>query len=123
MSDTVQSAAARLAALRFLERVQLGDLERTQRWISDAERRLSEAQARQEREAQPPPEWIVQRGVGSGPATVHTMLGAYSEVCWGLRVDHVRIRPVSREQAMRAITEEGVVPCERCRPDTALGLL
>ncbi|UQA97584.1 DUF6233 domain-containing protein [Streptomyces halobius] len=32
-----------------------------------------------------------------------------------------RSRPVSRDQAMRALTE-GVDPCALCRPDTELGI-
>ncbi|MFJ4774714.1 hypothetical protein ACIP88_37400 [Streptomyces uncialis] len=38
MSDRM----SRLVQLRFLERVQLGDLERTRRWIADEERREAE---------------------------------------------------------------------------------
>ncbi|MFD3485002.1 DUF6233 domain-containing protein [Streptomyces sp. NPDC058665] len=32
-------------------------------------------------------------------------------------------RPVSREQAIEALTQGAREPCKMCRPDTALGLL
>jgi hypothetical protein len=35
---------SRLEMLRFLERVQAADLERTRRWIAEEERRLAERQ-------------------------------------------------------------------------------
>ncbi|MCX4554349.1 MULTISPECIES: DUF6233 domain-containing protein [unclassified Streptomyces] len=36
--------------------------------------------------------------------------------------DH-RVRAISRDQAVRALGADGAVACERCRPDTVLGLL
>ncbi|MFK4225324.1 DUF6233 domain-containing protein [Streptomyces sp. NPDC019890] len=32
-------------------------------------------------------------------------------------------KPLTREQALRAITEEGITACAYCRPDTDLGVL
>lgn len=32
-------------------------------------------------------------------------------------------RPLTREQAVEALTAQGVRPCPLCRPDTALGVL
>ncbi|WP_329169396.1 hypothetical protein OG709_35700 (plasmid) [Streptomyces sp. NBC_01267] len=72
MSESL--AVDRLYALQVLERVQLQDLERTRRWIADAERQAQEEQYRLERAAQPRPEWIAQ-AVRAGPVTVHTTLG------------------------------------------------
>ncbi|MFD3416764.1 DUF6233 domain-containing protein [Streptomyces decoyicus] len=40
----------------------------------------------------------------------------------GCRSAGRRARSLSRDQAMRAVTEE-VAPCSLCRPDTELGLL
>lgn len=118
-----RSAADRLYALHCLEQVQLRDLERTRRWIEDAQRQVSEEERRLEREAQPPPEWMSEQSIGAGPPTIHTTLGDRADACWDLKVDHVKVRPILREQALRAIDEAGATACERCRPDTELGIL
>ncbi|WP_461712107.1 hypothetical protein [Streptomyces sp. DSM 41013] len=61
------SGPARLTLLRFLERVQLRDLDRTRRWIADEERR--EAERRRGIEDRPaPPAWLLERGlIGHSP--------------------------------------------------------
>ncbi|MFJ3699555.1 DUF6233 domain-containing protein [Streptomyces sp. NPDC090052] len=109
--------------LQFLLRVQLQQVEQTREWIATWERRAHEEQRRLERAAQPPPEWVAQSGVGSGPPTIHTTLGDHADTCWDAEVDFARVRPISREQALRALTVEGATPCIQCRPDTVLGLL
>jgi hypothetical protein len=86
------------------------------------ERQVGEEQRREERAAEPPPEWIAEQGVGSGPPTIHTTLGDRGDACWDIKVNHVRVRPISREQALRAIDEAGANACERCRPDAELGI-
>ncbi|MGW0188137.1 hypothetical protein ACWDV7_20530 [Streptomyces sp. NPDC003362] len=49
-----------LEMLRFLERVQVADLERTRRWIVDEERR--EAERQRGLGARPPvPDWLIER--------------------------------------------------------------
>ncbi|MGW1891347.1 DUF6233 domain-containing protein [Streptomyces sp. NPDC002004] len=111
MSD---SLSPRLALLRFLERVQLADLERTRRWIADEERR--EAETRRGSRARPPaPDWLLEYGIGEHrhPVTVHV---------GGCHMAGDRIHGVPRDQAVRAIAE-GVEACAHCRPDTELGLL
>ncbi|WP_371793760.1 DUF6233 domain-containing protein [Streptomyces sp. NBC_01471] len=95
---------------------------RTREWIEIEERRVQEERHRQERAAQPPPEWVAQNGVGSGPPTIHTTLGDSANTCWDAEVDYARVRPITREQARRALTEEGAQACIQCRPDTVLGL-
>lgn len=105
---------SRLALLRFLERVQLRDLERTRRWIAQEEQRAEVARRRADREGPPAAEWLVEHGLG-GRSPVYVHVGG----CWsGGR----RSRGVAREQALRALAE-GVQPCPQCRPDTELGLL
>ncbi|WP_371793055.1 DUF6233 domain-containing protein [Streptomyces sp. NBC_01471] len=121
--DPEPTTAERLQMLQFLLRVQLQQVEQTRRWIEAAEREVQEEQRRQERAAQPPPEWVAQNGVGAGPPTIHTTLGDSADTCWDAEVDYARVRPISREQALRALTVEGAYPCIQCRPDTVLGLL
>ncbi|MEU0691572.1 DUF6233 domain-containing protein [Streptomyces uncialis] len=105
--------AARLTQLRFLERVQLGDLERTRRWIADEERREAE-RARGVAARPPTPDWVVEGGIGAGPP-VYVHIG-------GCHMAGPRSRGVARDQAVRALVD-GVEACPHCRPDSALGVL
>lgn len=104
---------SRLDLLRFLERVQLGDLQRTRDWITAEEQRTAEIAAR--RPPAPRPEWLIQRGIDThrSPVAVHTgdcgMAGKLT-------------LPVTREQALAALGQ-GVEACGICRPDTELGVL
>ncbi|MFD4830101.1 DUF6233 domain-containing protein [Streptomyces uncialis] len=105
--------SVRLAQLRFLERVQLGDLERTRRWIADEERR--EAERQRGVDARPPtPDWVVEGGIGAGPP-VYVHIG-------GCHMAGSRVHAVPREAAVRALVD-GVEACPHCRPDTELGVL
>lgn len=105
--------ASRLDVLRFLERVQLGDLERTRRWIANEERREREQQ--RGHDARPPaPDWLLEQGIGDGPA-VYVHVGG----CWSAKK---RCRGVTRDQALRALVD-GVDACPQCRPDTELGYM
>ncbi|MEU3990062.1 DUF6233 domain-containing protein [Streptomyces platensis] len=63
----------------------------------------------------PPPDWVLQLRIdGEGqPIAVHV---------GGCQTAGRRARPISRDQAMRALTE-GLEPCGLCRPDTELGIL
>jgi hypothetical protein len=104
---------SRLEQLRFLERVQLADLEHTRRWI--------EVEARQEVERQrgaaarpPAPDWVIKQGL-DGRAPVYVHIG-------GCHMAGKRSRGVSRDQALRALVD-GVDACPHCRPDTELGVL
>ncbi|MFF5703373.1 DUF6233 domain-containing protein [Streptomyces sp. NPDC012794] len=110
MSD---SAASRLAQLRFLERVQVQDLARTRDWIA-AEERLQEAEAHRQ-PPPPPPDWLIEHGIGAGRPPVRVHLGG----CWDTRT---RCKPADQDTARRALAE-GVEACVQCRPDTALGVL
>lgn len=115
--DRPPPTASRLALLRFLERVQVRDLERTRRWIAQEERREAAERrrgARVRREELGRAEWLVERGLG-GQAAVYVHAGG----CWN---SGKRSHAVSREEARRALTE-GVPACPQCRPDTELGLL
>ncbi|MDH3038944.1 DUF6233 domain-containing protein [Streptomyces sp. TRM75561] len=108
------SGPTRLALLRFLERVQLRDLERTRGWITQEERRQAEQQ--QGAEARPaPPDWLLERGLNghSPPVYVHT------GKCWNAAK---RSRGITQDAARRALAE-GVAPCPQCRPDSALRML
>ncbi|WP_371648079.1 MULTISPECIES: DUF6233 domain-containing protein [unclassified Streptomyces] len=113
MSDSV---SPRLAALLFLERVQLDDLARTRCWIESERQRAAEEAAR--RPLPPPPDWViayVRRGAGKArlPEGVHV---------GGCSMAPGQPTAVSREQALAALAE-GAPACDFCRPDTALGML
>ncbi|MFE1558893.1 DUF6233 domain-containing protein [Streptomyces sp. NPDC058734] len=103
----------RLDLLRFLEKVQVRDLQRTRDWIATEERLLT-AQAGA-RPTPPPPEWLIEHGIGTGRPAVRVHVGG----CWDTRT---RCKPATAEAARRALTE-GVPACPQCRPDTALGIL
>ncbi|MCX5522569.1 DUF6233 domain-containing protein [Streptomyces bobili] len=105
---------SRLEQLRFLERVQLGDLERTRRWIADEERR--EAERQRGINARPPaPDWLLEMGLNreAPPNTVHV---------GGCHMAGKRSRGIGRTDALRWLAE-GIPACTHCRPDSELGYL
>ncbi|MCX4462377.1 DUF6233 domain-containing protein [Streptomyces sp. NBC_01728] len=105
--------ASRLEMLRFLERVQLADLERTRQWIAAEGQR--EAERRRGEQARPPePDWLIEQGL-NGRAAVYVHVG-------GCRMAGKRSKGVARDQALRALAE-GVDACTHCRPDAELGYL
>ncbi|MDA5284754.1 DUF6233 domain-containing protein [Streptomyces sp. Isolate_45] len=112
MSDTAPPTS-RLDLLRFLERVQVQDLQRTRDWIATEERIIAAEGER--RPSPPPPEWLIEHGIGTGrpAARVHT------GQCWDTRT---RCKPATSDTARRALAE-GIPACPHCRPDTALGVL
>ncbi|MFI9339993.1 DUF6233 domain-containing protein [Streptomyces sp. NPDC052773] len=101
----------RLATLRFLERVQLRDLERTRRWIADEERREAERQRGAARPA--PPDWLLELGLNKDSPPVQVHVGD----CWNAGK---RTRGIGRDDALRALAD-GVKACSACRPDSELG--
>ncbi|WP_371792313.1 DUF6233 domain-containing protein [Streptomyces sp. NBC_01471] len=117
------SAASEIELLEFHRRVQVQDLARTDHWLAEARQRETEEELRRERAAQPPPEWVAARDRAQGTVTVHTTLGDRADICWGIKVDHVRTKAINRAQALQALTTDGATPCDKCRPDTVLGVL
>ncbi|MFF4647350.1 DUF6233 domain-containing protein [Streptomyces sp. NPDC001389] len=95
------ASTARLDLLRFLERVQLQDLQRTRDWTA-TEEQLIAAQA-ERRPAPPPPDWLIEHGIGTGrpPVRVHT--GG----CWDTRT---RCKPATLDAAAGADRERARVP-------------
>lgn len=108
------SLPSRLHLLRFLERVQQQDLDRTRRWIADEERRETERRRGEERRP-PAPDWLIEQGLNRDAAPVYVHVG-------GCHMVGKRSKGIVRDQAVRALTD-GVTPCPHCRPDTELGLL
>jgi hypothetical protein len=109
MSDEIR----RIDVLRFLERVQLRDLDRTRSWITAEERREAE-RIRGEQARPPAPDWLIERGLnGRSPVYVHD---------GGCRMAGKRSRGVTYDQARQALHER-VDACPHCRPDTELGVL
>ncbi|SHL76627.1 DUF6233 domain-containing protein [Streptomyces yunnanensis] len=72
--------------------------------------------AQQQRAAlPPPPDWVLQLSIGGEGQPIAVHVG-------GCRSAGRRARPISRDEAMRALAE-GLDPCVLCRPDTELGIL
>ncbi|WP_327280787.1 MULTISPECIES: DUF6233 domain-containing protein [unclassified Streptomyces] len=105
-------APSRLHLLRFLEKVQLQDLQRTRDWIAAEEQHAAALAVR--RPAPPTPDWLIERGIGVGRLPVRIHAGG----CWDARK---RCTDMRMDQARRALAE-GVQACPHCRPDTALGM-
>ena len=100
--------------LRFLERVQERDLERTRQWIADEEKREQERQRGLERRP-PAPDWLLEVGLNRDSPPVQVHVGG----CWNAGK---RTRGIDRGEALRALAD-GVNPCGACRPDSELGFL
>ncbi|MFJ8827674.1 DUF6233 domain-containing protein [Streptomyces sp. NPDC102467] len=113
MSDPLLT---RLDLLRFLERVQEGDLARTRRWIEDEERRESE-RAFAAAHRPPVPDWLIEQSIGQGRLPVYVHAGHCV-----MAPKPPRVRGVTQEQARQALGER-VEACPHCRPDTDLGVL
>jgi hypothetical protein len=110
-----ESQPSRLDLLRFLERVQIGDLERTRDWIAAEEaRRLAELAARLP--PAPPPEWELETDLGRRPVRVH--VGG----C-GMSGKGFRRHPLTRDAALRALGVDRLEACPYCSPNVALGVL
>ncbi|MFE3139714.1 DUF6233 domain-containing protein [Streptomyces scopuliridis] len=109
-----EDSSLRLYALRALERVQLHDLERTRRWIAAEEGRAAEVAAR--RPPKPPPQWVAERGISARREPIAVHAGTCS-------MARGKLQPLTREQAVEALTVHGIRPCQLCRPDTDLGVL
>ncbi|WP_406309812.1 DUF6233 domain-containing protein [Streptomyces sp. NBC_00623] len=109
-----EDSGSRLEQLRFLERVREQDLARARSWRQAEEQRLAELAARQP--LPPPPDWMVEQGIGVGrrPVAVH------QGFC---RPTGPRVKAISREQALSLLAEDTALACQLCRPDTALGVL
>ncbi|KIZ16810.1 DUF6233 domain-containing protein [Streptomyces natalensis] len=101
-----------LSRLRTLETWLQLTLDRVRQQIVVAEQRAAQ---QQRAIPPPPPDWVLQLSIGGEgrPIAVHA---------GGCPSAGRRARPVSRDQAMRALTE-GLEPCALCRPDTELGIL
>jgi hypothetical protein len=109
--ELVSDQPSRLDLLRFLERVQLQQLDQTRRWI-EAEHRRQQIQARTA--PPPPPPYRIQRGLTAERAPVKVHLGDCAMGRKGVGCDEMTAR--------RAIVE-GVEACAVCRPDNELGML
>lgn len=107
-------ALSRLDLLRFLERVQQADLDRTRRWIADEERKAAEKQ-RGEQARPPTPDWLLEMGLNrdSPPNMIHV---------GGCHMAGKRSRGIGRADALRWLAE-GIPACSHCRPDSELGYL
>ncbi|MEU5008455.1 DUF6233 domain-containing protein [Streptomyces albidoflavus] len=97
----------RLELLRFAERVAERHLAEVRGWREAEERRRAEVQVGEAR--RPPPDWVLQRGIGQGspPVAVHE---------GDCRVAGSRVQPLTRTQVLEAL-DAGVEACDVCRPD------
>lgn len=88
-----RTAPSRLDMLRFLERVQVADLERTRRWIVEEERRQAEKQ-RGAAVRPPAPDWLLELGLNREALPVSVHVG-------GCHMAGKRVRGVDRGEALR----------------------
>lgn len=100
----------RLQTLALYLRLELARIEAA---IRQAEERAAAEAAR--RPPQPPPDWLIEHGIGVGRAPVRVHVGS----CWDTRS---RCLPADRDTVRRALAD-GVEACTHCRPDTVLGVL
>lgn len=113
MSD--EPTSPELDKLRFLYRVQLQQVAQTERWIDRELTRLREKATRRPRPTSPA--WVLSYLREHGkPVADSVHLGDCS-----LASRHTK--PLTREQALQAITAGGIRACEICRPDSELGVL
>ncbi|MEK9523988.1 DUF6233 domain-containing protein [Streptomyces venezuelae] len=104
-----------LEKLRFLYRVQLGQVAQTERWIEAELAKVREIAAR--------------RSLPAGPAFVLSYLRvggkatADSVHLGDCRMVSHHTKPLDEQQARQAITAGGLRACEICRPDSELGVL
>ncbi|WP_406178080.1 DUF6233 domain-containing protein [Streptomyces canus] len=115
MSDT----PTRLDLLHFARRVLVqqhaANLAQLDQWIAVEEDREA-AQRRAEELRPPPPEWLLERGIGAGSPPVRVHQGG----C--VMANGVRVKGISEDQARRALYGH-VEACPFCNPDTALQVI
>ncbi|MBC9729671.1 DUF6233 domain-containing protein [Streptomyces sp. TRM68367] len=115
-----EALPSRLELLHFARRVVVqqarASLAQLDAWIAAEERREAE---RRTGEAQrpPPPEWLVERGIGAGspPTRIHRG-GCHM-------AQGVRVKAISEEQAKRALYADVELACPHCNPDTELRVI
>lgn len=103
-----------LPRLRTLETWLELSLDRIRQQIAAAEAAAAEQAARLP--PAPPPEWELELDLSRRPAVVH--VGGCSMAGKGFRG-----RPLSREEALRALGVERIPACPYCSPDAELGVL
>ncbi|QNE74673.1 hypothetical protein F0344_08665 [Streptomyces finlayi] len=108
---------SRLDRLRIVREWQAYQLGRTERTIAELEEHEAAA-ARAARVLPPPaPGWklsMLRAADGAHADAVHT------DDCG---MSGKQTRPMTRAQALRALTEDGITACPYCRPDRDLGVL
>ncbi|MFI6609710.1 DUF6233 domain-containing protein [Streptomyces sp. NPDC050507] len=113
MSDNL----SRLDRLRIVREWQAHQLGRTDRTIAELEERDAAA-ARAAHVLPPPaPSWklsVLRVSGGAQADAVHT---------GDCGMSGKRTQAMTREQALRALTEGGITACPYCRPDRELGVL
>ena len=115
-----ESLSSRLELLYFARRVveqqARASLAQLDAWIAvekqrEAERRMGEARR------PPPPEWLVERGIGAGspPSRIHK---GGCHMATG-----VRVKAISEERVKRALYADVELACPHCNPDTELRVI
>ncbi|MEU2431194.1 DUF6233 domain-containing protein [Streptomyces sp. NPDC007861] len=108
---------SRLERLHSVREWLVRQLRRTDETIAEPERKEAAAVRASRALPSPEPGWklsVGRAGGGSAPDAVHGsdcgMAGTSTKA-------------LTREQALRAVTEDGVAACPYCRPDNDLGVL
>ncbi|MFD9999847.1 DUF6233 domain-containing protein [[Kitasatospora] papulosa] len=113
MSETI----SRLDRLRIVHEWQAYQPGRTDRTIAELEEREAAAARTRRKQRPPAPTWklsVLRAGGGAQADAVH--MGDCS-------MSGTRTQAMSREQALRTLTEHGITACPYCRPDRELGVL
>ncbi|MFB6706380.1 DUF6233 domain-containing protein [Streptomyces sp. NPDC056333] len=108
---------SRLDRLRIVREWQAYQLGRTDRTVAELEEREPAAARAARILPSPAPDWklsLLRAGGTSHADAVHT-----GDCGMGGK----RAKPLTREQALRALTEDGITACAYCRPDRELGVL
>lgn len=110
MSDQEERPPSRLEMLRFARRVAEQHLAQINRWIVEEEQREAEAERRQER-AHAERRWKIEPQHGDRPALLHR---------GGCTRFETQVGYLDREEALIALAEPDIQPCEVCQPETGL---
>lgn len=100
-------------ARRVVEKQARVQLEQIDGWIAAEQQRAADRARRLP--PKPPPDFVVQHGVGRGGRPI----GVHHGYCTPLGV---RVKEVAPDDARRLIAEDGDLACPLCRPDSTLGM-
>lgn len=103
-------------ARRVIEQQARASLAQVDRWIAVEQRREAERRTAEARRPAPPA-WLMERGTGAGSP----LTGIHKGGC--PMAKGARVRPISEEDARRALYGNVELACPFCNPDTELRVI